>query len=153
MPLYIWTFAQCVQYLLGLCVVFFLIKMLSGHINLAFIIQLSRFCALCYYVNVTECITAWLRCRSLFQKNPDNFWQYVVKESQKKKNLHFYQGCPLSTLYFSISKNIKISLNLVTFKGQLILKAKYKVFIWTKNRMKIFLYFCPSSLKWVKSKR
>ena len=37
-------------------------------------------------------------------------------------------------------------------KGQLISEANFKVFIWTKNRTKIFLYFCPSSLKWVKSK-
>ena len=38
-------------------------------------------------------------------------------------------------------------------KGQLILKANFEVFIWTKNRTKIFLYFCPSSLKWIKSKK
>ena len=29
-------------------------------------------------------------------------------------------------------------------KGQVISKANFKVFIWTKNPMKIFLYFCPS---------
>ena len=29
-------------------------------------------------------------------------------------------------------------------KGQLISKADMKVFIWTKNSTKIFLYFCPS---------
>ena len=28
-------------------------------------------------------------------------------------------------------------------KGQLISKANFEVFIWTKKRMKIFLYFCP----------
>ena len=39
------------------------------------------------------------------------------------------------------------------FKGQLISKANFEVFIWTKNWMKIFLYFCPSSLKWAKSKK
>ena len=38
-------------------------------------------------------------------------------------------------------------------KGQLISKAKFKVFIWTKYRTKIFLYFCPISLKWVKKKK
>ena len=36
-------------------------------------------------------------------------------------------------------------------KGQLISKGNFLVFIWTKNRTKIFLYFCPSFLKWVKS--
>ena len=35
-------------------------------------------------------------------------------------------------------------------KGQLISKAKFKVLIWTKKGTKIFLDFCPSSLKWVK---
>ena len=29
-------------------------------------------------------------------------------------------------------------------KGQLISEANFKVFIWTKNRTKIFLQFCPS---------
>ena len=29
-------------------------------------------------------------------------------------------------------------------KGQLISKANFEVFIWTKKRTKIFLYFCPS---------
>ena len=38
-------------------------------------------------------------------------------------------------------------------KGQLILKANSKVFIWTKNRTKIFPYYCPGSLKWIKSKK
>ena len=38
-------------------------------------------------------------------------------------------------------------------KGQLISKANFDVFIWTKNQTKILLYFCPSSLKWVKSKK
>ena len=41
---------------------------------------------------------------------------------------------------------------LLGLKGRLILKAKFIVFIWTKNQTKIFLYFCPSSLKWVKWK-
>ena len=38
-------------------------------------------------------------------------------------------------------------------KGQIISKANFEVFIWTKNRTKIFLYFCPRSLKWTKSKK
>ena len=38
-------------------------------------------------------------------------------------------------------------------KGQIISKANFEVFIWTKNRSKIFLYFCPRSLKWIKSKK
>ena len=29
-------------------------------------------------------------------------------------------------------------------KGQLISEANFEVFIWTKKRTKIFLYFCPS---------
>ena len=29
-------------------------------------------------------------------------------------------------------------------KGQLISKANFEVFIWTKKRTKIFLYFCPN---------
>ena len=31
-------------------------------------------------------------------------------------------------------------------KGQLISKANFEVFIWTKERTKIFLYFCPNLL-------
>ena len=38
-------------------------------------------------------------------------------------------------------------------KGQIISKANFEVFIGTKNRTKIFLYFCPRSLKWIKSKK
>ena len=38
-------------------------------------------------------------------------------------------------------------------KGQLISKADFTVFIWTKKPTKIFLFFCPSTLKWVKSKK
>ena len=34
-----------------------------------------------------------------------------------------------------------------TTKGQLISKANSKLFIWTKEPMKIFLCFCPSSKK------
>ena len=33
-------------------------------------------------------------------------------------------------------------------KGQLISKANFEVFIWTKKQTKIFLYFCPSLWKW-----
>ena len=32
----------------------------------------------------------------------------------------------------------------VDYRGQLIFKANFKVFIWTKKRTKIFLYFFPS---------
>ena len=32
------------------------------------------------------------------------------------------------------------------YKGQLISKANFKVFIWTKKPTKIFLYFCPSHI-------
>ena len=32
----------------------------------------------------------------------------------------------------------------VHIKGQLISKAKFEVFKWSKKQMKIFLYFCPS---------
>ena len=38
-------------------------------------------------------------------------------------------------------------------KGQIISKANFEVFIWTKNWTKIFLYFCPRFLKWVNSKK
>ena len=43
--------------------------------------------------------------------------------------------------------------NYANAKGQIISKANFEVFIWTKNRTKIFPYFCPRSLKWVKSKK
>ena len=29
-------------------------------------------------------------------------------------------------------------------KGQIILKANFEVFIWTKNRTKTYLYFCST---------
>jgi hypothetical protein len=32
----------------------------------------------------------------------------------------------------------------IYFKGQLISKANFEVFIWTKKQTKIFLYICPS---------
>ena len=38
-------------------------------------------------------------------------------------------------------------------KGQVISKANFEVFIYTKNRTKIFFYFCPRCLKWIKSKK
>ena len=38
-----------------------------------------------------------------------------------------------------------------SFKGQLISKANFKVFIWTKKPTKTFLYFCPSFKKCLKS--
>ena len=44
----------------------------------------------------------------------------------------------------------KIS-NVVSSKGQLISKANFKVFIWTVRPTKIFLYFCPSFKKPLKS--
>ena len=37
--------------------------------------------------------------------------------------------------------------------GQLILKTNSKLFIWTKKPTKIFLYFCPSFKKPLKSGR
>ena len=37
-------------------------------------------------------------------------------------------------------------------KGQIISKANFEVFIWTKSWTKIFFYFCLRSLKWIKSK-
>ena len=40
-----------------------------------------------------------------------------------------------------------------TAKGQLISKANFEVFIWTKKLTNFFLYFGPSSLKLVKSKK
>ena len=43
--------------------------------------------------------------------------------------------------------------NLASSKGQIVSKANFEDFIWTKNGTKIFLYFCSRSLKWIKSKR
>ena len=40
-----------------------------------------------------------------------------------------------------------------TAKGQLISKANFEVFFWTKKLMILFLYFGPISLKLVKSKK
>ena len=42
---------------------------------------------------------------------------------------------------------------LVMFKGQIISKANFEVFIWTINGKKIFFYFCPRPLKWIKPKK
>ena len=41
----------------------------------------------------------------------------------------------------------KISYRTAEAKGQLISKANFKLFIWTKKLTKIFLYFCPRSKK------
>ena len=38
-------------------------------------------------------------------------------------------------------------------KGQLISKVNFKVFIWTIKRTKIFLHFCPSLKKKVRSRK
>ena len=37
----------------------------------------------------------------------------------------------------------------IVHKGQLISEWLLDVFIWTKKRTKIFLYFCPTSLKYI----
>ena len=42
---------------------------------------------------------------------------------------------------------------LVMFKGQIISKANFEVFVWTKIRTKIFPYFCPRSLEWSNQKK
>ena len=41
----------------------------------------------------------------------------------------------------------------IQIEGQIVSKANFEDFIWTKNGTKIFLYFCSRSLKWIKSKR
>ena len=41
----------------------------------------------------------------------------------------------------------KLSQRFLLFKGQLISKANFEVFIWTKKWKKIFFYVFPSSLK------
>ena len=61
----------------------------------------------------------------------------------KSHKLHIFESFTFS---FSDSEYV------VCAKGQLISKADLKVFIRTKKPTKIFLYFGPSSLKWVKSK-
>ena len=38
-------------------------------------------------------------------------------------------------------------------KGEIISKANFEVFIWTKNWTKIFLFFCPRSLEWIKLRK
>ena len=44
----------------------------------------------------------------------------------------------------SWAKKMFLALEIGNAEGQLILKANIDVFIWTKKRTKIFLYFCPS---------
>ena len=46
----------------------------------------------------------------------------------------------------------KNSTNMVC-KGQKFSKANFHVRIWTKNRTKLFSYFCPKDLKWFKWKK
>ena len=65
------------------------------------------------------------------------FWLFAFK-SVKMNNLL----CNLEELAVSTHS-----------KGQLISKAKFKVFIWTKNWTKVFFVFLPKPLKCVKSKR
>ena len=46
-----------------------------------------------------------------------------------------------------IERETRREATLLGSKGQIISKANFEVFIWTKNRTKIFLYFFPRSLK------
>ena len=78
---------------------------------------------------------------------PSNCWDSFYHA------LHTSKFISLSLFDHIYSQIIVIWHTLILAKGQLISKEKFKVFIWTKNRTKIFLYFCPSSLKWVKSKK
>ena len=50
--------------------------------------------------------------------------------------------------------NINSKYNLISMfaKGQIIWKANFEVFIWTKNRTKIFLYFWPSKMDQIKKR-
>ena len=66
-------------------------------------------------------------------------WYYLKDVFFPENCIHFRHK-----LQSLIHCNLLKGIDKKTLKGQLISKARFKVFIWTKNRMKIFLYFCPS---------
>ena len=72
----------------------------------------------------------------------------TTKKSFRVEKLHKTQICtihPQIKLYFISYKSESSRPWAGTRpKGQLISKANFEVFIWTKKRAKIFLYFCPS---------
>ena len=92
---------------------------------------------------------------------PVVFLQYVFSFFSLNVNLKTWETASLrnyakkafcSTLYLSLAQNHWLY-PLSVYKGQLISKANYKVFIWTKKPTNIFLYFCPSFKKPLKSVR
>ena len=72
----------------------------------------------------------------------------------KNDLLYFYQSkiAVFSSVYLAVVSYLRRNIFYYS-KGQIISKANLEVFIWTKKQTKIFLFFCPRSLKWVKSKK
>ena len=71
---------------------------------------------------------------------------YVMSKRWKQFAVLQFKGLDLKVTNqeLSFDQLIRIFINLLS-KGQIILEANFEVFIWTKNRAKIFLYFCPRS--------
>ena len=65
-----------------------------------------------------------------------------IPQSRRRRYRIIVEICKVDGRYLRRTK-IKWLMILVA-KGQLISWAYFKVFIWTKNRTKIFLLFCPS---------
>ena len=50
-------------------------------------------------------------------------------------------------MYIRAASLVEFQVRTAKIKGQLILKANFKDFFWTKKPTKIFLYFSPTSFK------
>ena len=59
----------------------------------------------------------------------------------------------IQSIQYNASKVVEFSVTYLLTKGQLISKANFNVFVWTKKSTKIFLYFCPSFKKPLKCGR
>ena len=95
------------------------------------------------YIGIWTCFFA---NKHFFQMN-DKFNYYsrfthcqIASLFQALDNLHSNYGQNQSYLIYVARRAISI-------KVQLISEWLLDVFIWTQKRMKIFLYFCPTSLK------
>ena len=74
----------------------------------------------------------------------------VIKSMDKSR---FWKHASMRAFYYKRFWHFFRFLKMkIILKNQLISKANFKVFIWTKKWTKIFLYFCPSLEKEVRSK-
>ena len=100
--------------------------------------------------------------QALFAKVPlvsdTVFCKYPIPHTVRSLYKRVWIGSKISFLHHLLQSvrvvaQVTLSAKVPLAKGQIILKANFEVFIRTKNRTKIFLYFCPRTLKWIKSKK